>query len=101
MRLVRPGTAAVAGAEREQRAGVVREEEPPVADRGRELEQARPAREPQPAEWRAEVDPVRKARARGVEPVHRPRNRAQLDRGPLAGRSLSGDELDRRGAVDV
>src|SRR5207302_4587664 len=44
MGLVRPGTAAVPRADREQRPGVVREEEAPVPDGGRKLEQARRAR---------------------------------------------------------
>src|SRR5205085_7922002 len=78
VRLVGPGTAAVPRAEGEERARVVREEEPPVADGRRKLEQARAAGEPEPAERRAQADPLGEAGPRRVEAVHRPRDLAQL-----------------------
>src|SRR5207302_2758014 len=52
VRRERPGALAGPRAEREERAGVVREVEAAVADRGRELEQARPAGDPELAERR-------------------------------------------------
>src|SRR4029079_19516599 len=98
MRVELPGALAVLRADREEHAGVVREEEPAVADRGWELDEALRAERPDAPERGRERDAVPEAEMLRIVAVRRPGDTGPRRRGR---RLLRRHELDRRRALDV